>query len=700
MIRNVEAVKVIKGEEEAIVVKASEAMKVLKDLRVDSFKKVDDLLVVNASTKELIIDKASVVDNLIDFIQKKDVGMSHIQIVLGSNKEYDENGNVVKETLNNYVGFIKLPENLASRHQVFKFEEMVLRDGKNNVRVTLDSKNPATKEILSVKYGEDEEQGEFVLKYGLYKYETKSGYRFFKKQGSMIVDLEDETKRYKFKSVFADPNNEASGLASGWSKYIPFGASPSNDRQKVIYMIDITTGIKRAHEILSRLTYGAYDLNTIDAEVTYDELAKASTRWFQWMAPSTSLGRVNCYAIYHGKFNGDRVDGLSWGAAEGFCRMVFEKYGIVLDLTAVQGLFNQSRMTLSKVGTMPINKELLKLMILFWDANPVRFNWNEVTPEVVQDIKDGKYNGRITIFGEGEVEGLYDLNGMKSNYDFSTERPEYNLLRILRNNSSNFSKSIFEKMLAKDKEKAIEIAKGLMTESTFTKINNVFMEPKAKVLSPEVFEKESWFMDEIISNMFPEYLKSDRNLSLNAMDNITKAINKICDKFKVPMEGRNAGITAGVEAMFMIDGFLGDNEVYCSAAERMLKAAGVPEELWELFMIKYPSMDINEYSTPKVVSKKEMKKRINAAQAKAELAYLEEKKTNPKARLVFSKKLANLFIEYYMTLHDSVMVVPACELFKNLHAGSDFDTDQVAWSILKVLIDVLKQEEKIAVVIK
>lgn len=646
--------------------------------KIDSFRRIDKELLVSLKAADIEIDKATIVTNLVDKIQEKGKGMSHVQVILGSDKEYDSTGKVIAEEMDNYISYVRLPENLASRKKVFNFVEATLRDGKSYHKVSLDSKNPATFDILSVKYGDSEMQGDLILKHGIYMHTDKYGmYSFYKQQGRYLIELESGNKI------------ELNSIDKSFKHYVPFGASPSNERQNTIYMIDVSDGQDKANKALYTLTYGAYDLNSLGEDVEFSALAKMSSRWFQWMAPSTSMGLVEAYAIYCGKFNNDVLDGEAFRRASSISKHVFNKYGIRIDQKVLQGMFEQSRDGQSKVGDIPLGDKLFDASIYHLDNDPIFFTREEITQDIQEDIENGmrgkgKYAGRVVCIGSHslkDVETLYDTNGMKSSFDF-TQQLEYTLLRILRNNPSNLSKSIFEKMLAKDSEKAIEIVKSLLTEDVFERINRAYLSAEPKVLSPDSFTKDNWYLDEIISSYAPKYLKMDRNFSLNVIDNQTKAVNKIMNKLKVPMNGRNSGITVGIESLFGLDGILGNHEVISPAAERMFKKEGVPEEEWDMFVIKYPSMDINEYSVFRVISKREVKNRLR--------------------KLDVDKSLINLFVDYYMTLHDSVMVVPSCELFKNKHAGSDFDTDQVAWSINKEIVSVLRQDEdnNIAVVIK
>ena len=640
--------------------------------------------VVEITRTDMIIDKASIVDALVDKIQKKGKGMSHIQVILNSIKEYDDEGNVIKEIMKNHTGFIRLPENLSVRLNVFKMEENCkLRDGKNIVTVTKDDPNPATKQIMSVKCGQDEKQGELIYKYGLFSKDDKfGGYTFWKQQGAWLINLETGEKVRK-SDVVADPNNASSGLVKGWRNYRPFGASPSNERQNTIYLIDCSNSmnIEAAHNALSELTYGAYDVRLINEEVGFDKLAKASTRWFQWMAPSSCLGHLENYAIYFGKFNEDRADGLALVASEALARMIKKKHGLKIDPVALQGLFMQTRVTQSKVGSMPIKERMMERIVEHLDPNPIRFTWDEVEQlgiSLKERAEAGEFNGRVVVFGNGPVEALYDMNGMKSIYDFSKAiRPEFSLLRILRSNGSNFSKNIFEKMLAKNKEKAMDVAEAIVSKNIMDRMERQFLNPQPQVVSPDEFTKESWYMDQIIGSVFPSYLSNDKNLAMNVLGNITDSVNKVLGKFKAPMEGRNAGIIVGIESFFGLDSFIGDNEVICPAANKMFKKEGMDEEDWRIFTIKYPSMDLDEYSTPLSKTLKAIKPRIKASGV--------------------DKELQDLFVDFYATLHDSVMVVPACELYKKLHAGSDFDTDQVSWSMLKEIVETMHVEKKVAI---
>jgi hypothetical protein len=274
----------------------------------------------------------------------------------------------------------------------------------------------------------------------------------------------------------------------------------------------------------------------------------------------------------------------------------------------------------------------------------------------------------VFIFGDPNcpIEYIVDRNTLKSDYDYSIQ-PEYTVLRFLKSAESNFSSTIFQKCVAKDPVKANALAYRLISEHAAKRVNNM-LDPKAKILEPDKFS-ENFYMDEILSNVCPHYVMMDRNVALNVLENDTKAINKALYKFKVPMNGRNAGLTVGMENVFKLNSFLGDHEVFCHGMERLLKKENRPDDQWEAFMIKYPSMDVDEYQIAKVISTAEMKRRIKAAD--------------------IDDELKAMFIDYYCNLHDSVVVVPGCELFKYMLAGSDFDTDQVAWSIDRELVMLL-----------
>jgi hypothetical protein len=306
-------------------------------------------------------------------------------------------------------------------------------------------------------------------------------------------------------------------------------------------------------------------------------------------------------------------------------------------------------------------------MINALDPNPVVFDWNDITPEVITDIRGNKYKDRVIIFGHGTVEFFVDRNVLKSDFDYSLQ-PEYTVLRFLKSSESNFSSTIFQKCVAKDPEKASLLAYRLISEHITKKLKSTMLDPKAKILEPDKFS-ENFYMDEILTSVFPHYVMMDKNVATSVLDNDTKAANKALYKFKVGMNGRNAGLTVGIENMFKMNNFLGDHEVFCHGLERMLKKENRPQDQWKAFLIKYPSMDVDEYQIANVVSTSEMKRRIKAAD--------------------ISNELKAMFIDYYCSLHDSVIVVPGCELFKYMLAGSDFDTDQVACSIDWELISLL-----------
>lgn len=597
------------------------------------------------------IDSASVVDKILKNVQKKSKGLSHIQISLGvkqiNNKTY----------VDNHVGFVQIPENLAVRKGVFDIEDsIVFRHGKDSIRINKDGRYPATLQILSLCYGEDDEQGEYAIRNGLFmKMESNGAYKFYIKQCNKLYDLE---------------SGNILDSEDGLVKYAAFGASPSNDRQKVLYFVDVTTQERkdRANEILNILTHGAYKLD-FGKKVAFTKLAKIATRWSQWMAPSVSLGISECWALYDGTFNENRLDGMGFSSSEAMAKHIEDTIGYRIDPRALDGVFWQGRPVQTKAGFVNTKEEYINAMMYSLDPNPVRFNWNEITTEVISDICNGKYADRVIIFGEGIVEFFADRNILKSDFNYAV-KPEYTVLRFLKSSESNFSSTIFQKCVAKDPEKASALAFKLLSKKTAERINNM-LEPEARVIEPEKFAG-TFYMDEVLSSMCPHYVMMDKNVALNVLENDTKAVNKALFKFKVSMNGRNAGITVGIENIFRMSSFLGDHEVYCHGLEKELKKADRPKEDWKAFMIKYPSMDIDEYQIAKVISTSEMKKRIKEAD--------------------IDSKLKSMFIDYYCNLHDSVMVVPGCELFKYMLAGSDFDTDQVCCSINEDLLEILDHE--------
>jgi hypothetical protein len=612
---------------------------------IDSIKSNNPLTIGITSTTSYI-DSAVVVDKILKNVQKKDKGLSHIQITLGvkqvNNKTYVDNN----------VGFVQIPENLAIRKQVFDIEDsVVLRHGKDSIRINKNGKYPATLQILSLCYGEDDEQGEYAISNGLFmKMETSGVYRFFIKQHDKLYDLE---------------SNTVLDSEEGLRKYIPFCASPSNDRRYVLYFIDVTNGYEHANEILNILTWGAYSLD-LGKKVTYKKLAKLTTRWFQWMAPSVSLGTAECWALYNGKFNENRLDGMGWASSEAMAKHIEEVTKYRIDPRTLDGVFWQGRPVQMKAGLVNTKEKYIRAMINSLDPNPVVFGWDEITPEVIADIRGNKYENKVIIFGEGTIELFADKNILKSDFNYAIH-PEYTVLRFLKSSESNFSSTIFQKCIAKDPVRANVLATRLISEHTAVKLNNM-LNPKAKILEPEKFS-ENFYMDEVLSNVCPHYVMMDRNVAANVLENDTKAINKALSRFKVGMKGRNAGLTVGMENMFKLNSFLRDHEVFCHGLERMLKKEDRPKDKWNAFMIKYPSMDVDEYQVAKVISTSEMKKRIKEAD--------------------ISNDLKAMFIDYYCSLHDSVIVVPGCELFKYMLAGSDFDTDQLACSIDEELVELL-----------
>jgi hypothetical protein len=482
-------------------------------------------------------------------------------------------------------------------------------------------------------------------------------YRFYIRRGNNLYDIENYNKKVNLAE------------ADSMKHYVTFGASPSNERQGVDYMIDVTDGPDHANNILSVVTYGSYKLD-FGKMVPYATIVKSATRWYQYMAPSFSMGMCEAIAVYFGKFNGDLIDGAGQHNVDVLSDNIFELKKVRVVPEALEGKYSQDRPGTCKQATKGKRNEDINRTVEFLDSehDPIRFE--TVTPEIQADIEDNKCDGRVVIFGKGRVTFLVDLNGLKAKYDFSRE-VEATFLAFAKSNESNFSTTIFQKMLLKDRDRTMKLVESMVKDDVIGGINRRIINPKAMVVEPDKLTADSIFMDDIIASIFPRYIKMDANLSMKLLENEIKRFNKLINRMKIPMMGKNSAITVGEEIYYQYESFLGDHEVFCPDAEKMFKKLGTPEEDWILVGFKYPTMEADEYLRAHVVSTSKMKERI---------------------RTMAKPEHISMLINDYCKTKSGTMIVPACELFKKMIAGSDFDFDKICWTIHPEIVDILKHE--------
>ena len=507
-----------------------------------------------------------------------------------------------------------------------------------------------TIKLIQLDYGSGSNQWECTLLNGIWvKYENARLVVFSKHYG-------DD----KFVNILTQEEVNKSFIENECVHYSCLGNSPSGERRQMILCgsdeYDWNTMIDKASD-------GFLTLN--EGEKTYKQMAKESAKLFQCLAGSITLGTCNHIAIYFNKFAEDKFDGMCYGSSEALSEHVREAKGIDIHPGALNGMFIQGRIAQGKYGYITLPDKMVHNKMNYLTKREgkeiIHFSWEDVK-EHVNELAEGKYKGYVVTIGDEDkpLDILMDSNTLKSIYDFS-KRPEYTVLRILKNDSEvHFSSTIFAKLVTKNPEMAYKIANKLFQYDMINTSRRQLKE-SGRVLGLDTFNTENIFMRDVLVGAFPEYVRQDKNVAFDCIKNIVEGANKKTFKLGAKIRGSGKGIVVGPENLSQ-KCILGEYEMYNRHLYKMFTELGIPEEEMWVAGYKYPTMDIDEYEVYNLKSLDTIKSRL---------------KQN-----IRSEGLRKTIEREYFMYQDSIAVMPCMESFKEKHAGSDFDTDMIQFIML------------------
>ena len=535
------------------------------------------------------------------------------------------------------------------------FEDTVLQVTKSFVPT---SRIKPVLDIMQIEYGGSPSQRFDVLAYGIWV--KRIGGTF-----DVVIRQTDESNAAEYRYVTLLDNIIVNEDEIGtYEHYSCLGNSPSGERRNMILVgndkYDWETIIDNASDSFLTLNRG---------EKTYKEMAKESAKLFQCLAGSKTFGLCNRIAILFDKFNDDKFDGMCYGSSEALALHIKETFDIEVAPKALDGMFLQGRIAQGKYGciTIPNKMVLGKIRHLAKrnDMPTLEFSWEDMH-SVSKDILSNpeNYKGRVVVIGDRDkpIDILIDSNTLKSKYDYS-KRPEYTILRVLKNDSPvHFSSTIFAKGIAKQPDLMMDISKK-MFQYYIRDTARKQLKGKGRVLGLDTFDTDNIFMRDVLVGAFPEYTRRDANVALDCVKNIVEGANKAVQKLGFAAKGSGKGIVVGPENLVLKEqSLLGEFELYNKHFVCMFEQLDIPEEERYVVGFKYPTMDIDEYEIYNCLSLDTVKSRLD--------------------RYINNSNLRDNLKREYSMYQDSIAVMPATEVFKQKHAGSDFDTDMMQFLIL------------------
>lgn len=428
---------------------------------------------------------------------------------------------------------------------------------------------------------------------------------------------------------------------------------------------------------LDIVTYGAFDL--INGTLTTKSgLVKYSARIGQFKAPSCLHDfNVDTFAVLMRKIKNRVGNQYSDGAAKATSSFVARAFSTIAEgkysfkERSTHGLVIQCRPWTTKVMAQVVEQAYLDELISSNGYEIVFINRNEITPGIQAAFdaafagdQTSPFYGKLVVIGEdanAPIDFFTDLNGLKAT--FKLERTSgFNVLDI-GNTQPNLSRGaatsmqMLQTLLFCNYDEAmayIEKVGSRQIQEAF----DALVTKEATV--PSIDEFDNLYATNSIVKFARKFtLENNAKLFRSQADNFMKGMSGRIKQLKLDIAGTTAKIVPDFAMDFeqMVLGITDDGmvEVYCPAAERYFTDLKLDESEWIITGYKYPKMHVQEFLLARVVSSKEIARRIG--------------------ELKISGKQINLLRRQFKGLSESVIVVPAIELLKNMLAGMDFDAD-------------------------
>lgn len=380
-------------------------------------------------------------------------------------------------------------------------------------------------------------------------------------------------------------------------------------------------------------------------KMTKDIAAKFMTRPGLAWTGSKSLATVNCLARLNGVFDSD------------FNRNTFDGVAFTTDVYIAKAL---------KISV----EEARKISLQSRPGGVIKVQLKVLPEELFKGLcKKYRKEDKLTKYGNGEIEILYDNNSIKANID--VKDIELEVLAFGKTSNIGFAKQMLEKAFLEATRMDKENPEGKMLETLTTFITDLGKQEIVKILSEIVVPVGALSPDvdrvyDIINKLGVRTIPAAKKAEVqNALKRIAKLINKL---------GFNDGniyysvIYTDTAQLFGVEA-IKEGEVFFPKMRHKddVKCIG----------IKFPSMGAKEYYSAKTISYKTICERIDAVSDEVLPGYL--------------KKAIKLD---YKTMSDSLVVVPASRAVFDSCAGMDIDMDPMALVFSEVMVDILHGKEE------
>ena len=625
----------------------------------------------NLISAAVVVHSRKQVENLRKILNKKGESISVTSLIVGKKGRVD-------------IGVLRAPCNLETTY--LSIRSQLVKTSKTTARVV----NRFTKDLINLEIRDTKYLK--LVSTEIYRVGEGMNERFFVEsdKAGMVFDLLN-------RSLVADGviRDEAGNLVDGVFVYngVKGGQNASASQvRKLNITLACNNDVERMLNRFDIVTYGAFDL--LKGEVTdASGLVKYSARFGQYKAPSCLQNfSVNTFAVFMAKWKDAECNEYRDGSAIASSRFVAEAFTSVSPdrykflPRAVVGIPIQCRPWTTKVQAQTKEQAYIDEFIRH-NGEVIRILRSEVDHNVQKNFNlafkknEGPYAGKLVVICDdltSPIDFMTDTNGLKA--VFKLERKSgFNVLDIGNtrgdlNTGADTSMQQLQTLLYANPEKA---------RAYIEKMGMLHMESaKAMLLTdeatvPSIAEFDHLYAATTVPKFARSFVKNNcAKLFRTAVNNFVKGCSSAIEGLKFNIPGANNKIVPDFAADFgaRIMGVLenGAVEMYSAAAERYFTEQGIPEGQWFSIGVKYPKMHVLEYADITFLSVKEVERRIKANET-----------------LTVAQK--NLLVRDYKALSESVVVVPAIELLKNMLAGMDFDADAMVITFDQEFVSIIHE---------
>lgn len=616
------------------------------------------------------------------------------------------------------LDLITSPQGRSTRYVGLEKEAVVPVGKAGYTRVKETDFAPFTHDVISMRFCNSDElkaANDYGIKV-MWAYRDVTAYAYNKALG-LWFNIEDGTN-------YTEEELDNIAIEKGaWIRvYKCFNYSASEIRSRCFTSIDCTYRDIR-DEYLDIISNGSWSIakdiiNEMSCKISeiksrseaMQKLSKLQTkiqktcpRFGQLKAGSVDMGQITSWAYVPVPFEtcgGETLDGTGYIRASIFAKWCLDILGMEVKESVVSGMFVQARPDLQKGAYLILNDEVFDIVL-----------------EGIGYDYDIQYRGSCKDTEKPMM--IVDKNVLKLESNSDEHDIHMELLEISGRSNSKLSTQILIKLLYKDLEKGQEYAFSKGIDFINKKFKAIF---DREVTIPTPGDCSNNYLSGLVNKICPDMITKDPAMFKSELQtNITSCVNAI-NKMGFDMNGINCHLISDYSELIFGKGrenavvrygeiWMPDAEKYFrriyrkEAIEALESSIDYPKMTKEdkmrfvsryidysvcdtnIFMIKYPSMGVEEHYLPKLLSRKEVRRRIMNI------------KGNSNRPAEFIERAKKALIKSFLEQDDAVSMLPALQMTMFQMAGLDFDFDGAAYSYEQELVKILKKTNKIKAVL-